>query len=358
MTDLQLLDQQAEWHVPPGACLAVREGSVESVACEGFARLEPAEALTADHWHDLASVSKLVTLLTLDRLVTAGKLQWETTLAELLPDAGNFGTATIDQVLRHRAGFAPWAPLYLEAASLSDPIGAILASEPIAQPGTQTTYSDLGMQVAARVIAEVCQLSFVDAVRQWLPELAGLIAHEGEGVPHPVAASSLGDRIEQDMVATGVPYEVTASDEGFEWRTHVLQGETSDCNAHYVYGRATGHAGWFANAQGALAIAELLLELNDSYSANPVDGIARGIRVYDIEWNGCSRTLVGHPGFTGAFVGASPATGGQPPVTFAWLSNRLHGSVPVTATLLAPVDRMWRHGLAVFDNHLHSGGIS
>ena len=349
-----LLDPAADWHVPPGVCMAVREGDALHTVIEGMARLDPAEPMTAAHRHDLASVSKLVTVLTLDALVLQGRLSWETTLAEVLGErAGQFSSATLNEVVRHRAGFRPWEPMYLRPEALRDPVGCILQGE---RGPSRTVYSDLGMQVAAEVIATVVGLPYADAVGTVLGEaFVAQLAHERGGVPTPVAASSVGDAIEQHMVATGEPYPVAVTDDGFDWRTNVLQGETSDCNAHYVYGGAAGHAGWFTNLNGALALGDLLLERGSALASDPVDGIAQGVRVYEIERNGRSRTLIGHPGFTGTFVGASAGFDDEPPLVVVWLSNRLHGLEPVPASRLAPVDQLWRRGLA--EMHRRFGGI-
>lgn len=349
-----LLDHGADWHVPPGVCMAVREGDALHTVVEGMARLLPAEPMTAQHWHDLASVSKLVTVLTLDALVLQGRLSWETTLAEVFGErVGQFGSTTVNDVVRHRAGFVPWEPMYLRPEALRDPVGYILAGE---RGPSRTVYSDLGMQIAAAVIEAVTQQPYADAVGAVLGDrFRAAFAHERDGVPTPVAASSVGDAIEQHMVATGEPYPVDVTDDGFNWRTHVLQGETSDCNAHYVYGGATGHAGWFTDLDGALALGDLLLERGAALAGDPVGGIAQGVRVYDIEWNGRSRTLIGHPGFTGTFVGASAGFDDQPPLVVVWLSNRLHGPEPVPASRLAPVDQLWRRGLAEMNRRF--GGI-
>ncbi|MGO1515091.1 MAG: serine hydrolase domain-containing protein [Agrococcus casei] len=357
--DVRLLDQDADWHVPPGACMAVQVADARHVACEGLARLQPSEPMTVGHWHDLASVSKLVTTLTLCVLVRAGLVEWQTTLADVLGGrAGKYGSVTVDQLLRHRGGFRPWKPLYLEAgAGVAgfDPIASILADEPASAPDTETVYSDLGMQVAAAVIEELTGTPYPDAVRSVLgPEFRREVTDERAGVPSPCAASSVGDAIEREMVATGVPYAVDADGDGFAWRTEVIQGETNDCNAHHAYGSAAGHAGWFSTAEGLLSLGELLLEIAEELAEEPVNGIGRGVRVYDIEWDGCRRTLVGHPGFTGTFVGVSPAIDEQPALVVAWLSNRLHDAEPVAASRLAPVDQLWRAGLAAFDARLNS----
>ena len=353
LLDVPLLDRQADWHVPPGACMAVQVADARHVACEGFARLHPSEPLTPGHWHDLASVSKMVTTLALCRLVRDGLLHWQTTLAEALGErAHRYATVTIDQLLRHRAGFTPWRPLYLDADG--DPVASILASEPEAAPDTETVYSDLGLQVAGVVIEAVTELPYPAAVRSLLGDLGGALADERTGVPSPCVASSVGDAIEREMVATGVPYPVDADDAGFAWRTEVIQGETNDGNAHHAYGTAVGHAGWFATAEGALALGSALLEVAEELAVEPVNGIGRGVRVYDIEWNGRLRTIIGHPGFTGTFLGVSPAANDEPPLVVAWLSNRLHAAEPVTAGRLAPTDKLWRHALAAFDARLNS----
>ncbi|WP_157983809.1 serine hydrolase domain-containing protein [Nesterenkonia muleiensis] len=357
-------EQNTGQHQPPGAVLVVIEGDQRFVSVTGLADIETAEPMTEAHFHDLASVSKVLTTLTLQRLFSDGAAAPGDPLSRFLPEAGTHGEATLDDLLRHRAGFREWWPLYLMPHE--DPVAAALSLDPRYPRGRGRHYSDLGMQAVGAVISRITGLGFAEAVIELLLEPLGVeTVTPGSPPPGaPVTSGQYGDAIERDMVTTSTPHPVDAGTqtaaERFPWRRHLIRGEIGDCNAFHAFGTAAGHAGWFADAAGLLRIAEVLAnpqkagiraETSASLSTEKDQvahdqGQGQGVRTYRMQWRGQQRVFLGHPGFTGTFIAAAPAVGEYAQVLSVLLTNRLHGSpVPGRAHLM-PVDTMWRTAMA------------
>ncbi|WP_150461872.1 serine hydrolase domain-containing protein [Nesterenkonia ebinurensis] len=372
----------ADAHSPPGAVFAITEGEQTHYWTSGTADLETAEAMTQAHAHDLASVSKLLTTLTLQRLFTLGELAPQDTLARFFgPVAGAHCEVTVEDLLRHQSGFREWWPMYLSPGRQSSPIPQILEMPARYPRGVEWHYSDLGMQVAGAVAAEVTAQSFSQAVGELLLGPLG-IETITPGRPHagtPVTSGPLGDAIEREMVASNTPYPVDDSTKtaaaDFPWREHQLRGEVADCNAFHAFdaasGQAAGHAGWFGDAAGLLRLgAALAVPENAGISAEQSAQLAtaapnspdfgevgfaqgRGARMYQLPWRGEQRTFLAHPGFTGTYLAAAPATPEAPKVISVMLSNRLHGQPPPDRDRLMPVDQMWRRAMASANKTLH-----
>lgn len=375
----------AEVDAPPGAVVMVVEGDHRIVSTAGYADVRSSEPITVRHVHDLASVSKILTTLTLSRLFSEGHATPECTLDRFFGQrAGCYGDVTLDDLLRHRSGFRPWWPLYLtggEAAHRPAPedlLQQILDLSPHYPRGTECRYSDLGMQVAGEVISQITSEPYAEAVRHVLLEPLGAYSVT-PGTPRPgapVAAGPLGDGIEREMVDTGAPFPVSpalkSAAQNFPWRDHVLCGEVADGNAFHAFstpsGHAAGHAGWFSDAAGLLSIGEALcapqmmglsddlatalgLSLEGSAGAGYQQG--RGLRAYTLRWRGEDRRFFGHPGFTGTLLAAAPATAGAPAVISVMLTNRVHGQQRLNRERLAPVETLWREAMAQADAICH-----
>ncbi len=365
----ELLASPRDGHVPPGAALLVAAGGRTFAGAAGIADLDSAEPMTLAHRHDLASVSKSLTTLALLVLIRRGLLAPESTLAALLgrERAGVHGDRTIEQLLRHRAGLAEWHPLYLAPGGVDDPLGVALALPPRYPADEGRHYSDLGFMALGGVLAAVTGMDLVPAIRALLLEPVDATGVGAGPVAGPVAAGPDGDAIEREMVMSGVPYPVDADPDAFDgWRRGTLRGGIADGNAFHAFRGAAGHAGWFAGPAGLLAIGLAIAEperhglwgADESTllaSAGPDEAQAFGLRRYRATWAGESREFLGHPGFAGSMLAASPAARpGEEPVVVVLASNRLHGRPAPGRGGLADVERMWRDALALADRHLNA----
>lgn len=375
---------------PAGAVVAVIEGDHKIMSTAGFADIATQEPMTSGHAHDLASVSKLVTVLSMQRLFSLGEITADHTLGNLFgATAGSHQEVTVDDLLRHRSGMREWWPLYLvgsSTAAADDPVARILGMPPRYPRPAPWHYSDLGMQLVGKIIATVTGRSFEEAARALVLDPIGATTVTA-GVPAsgaPVASGPRGDSIEREMVASDIPYPVDLATQAdaaeFPWRTETIRGDVADCNAFHAFGtargHAAGHAGWFGDAEGMLKVAQALVEPETvgiapeiaaeferpcaSSPAMDDDGFAqgRGVRLYSINWRGQERIFRGHPGFTGTFVAAAPETADAPAVRAVMLTNRLHGHPPATRKTLMSVDQLWRHTMSAAQAFLPPAALS
>lgn len=360
-----IIEARSPMHPPPSAVFALTEGGTSYVSAAGIDDLSLGTAATAAHAFDLASVSKLLTTLTLARLVAEGTISSGDRIGHLLGSrAGIHADVTIDQLLRHRAGLAEWHPIYLLPDVHQDPVKATLSIPPRYQRDSGHHYSDLGFQILGDVISRVSGARFDEMVRQLVlaPLQARTVTPFRPGDGTPAAAGPDGDAIEREMVRSGTPYAVDADEKTFAWRHATLRGAVADGNSFHAFGAAAGHAGWFSDAAGALAIAAALAsperigaspDAIEAMAAEVDPGQGAGTRTYRLRWKGVERLFLGHPGFTGTFIAASPATTSEPEVLAVLLTNRLHGRPAPTRHALSPVEDRWRDAMALADHILN-----
>lgn len=356
---------RTEGHAPTGAVFAVVEDGRTDIVASGIADLGTGAPMTVGHAFDLASVSKTLTTLAVRRLIHLGALAEDTPVGSILGvRAGVAAEATIDDLLRHRAGLREWWPLYLLPEAEEDPVAAALSLAPRYPRGAGRHYSDLGMQALGAVIAHVTGSAFAEAVRQVLldPLSAATVSPGAPAAGMPVVAGPDGDAIEREMVRSGVPYPVDVDPAGFAWRSGILRGEIADGNAFHAFGGAAGHAGWFGDADGMLRIAAAIAAPQAwglgaasaaAFRAAVDAGQGQGLLHYRMRWRGTDRLFLSHNGFTGALVAASPATDDQPEVLTVLLTNRLHGRPAPGRDRLVPVDLLWREAMSRADALLH-----
>lgn len=289
----------------PGAILGiVTADGRQVVRVAGLAQRVPvAEPLTADHWFDLASVSKVIaTTMIVLRLAEAGRIDLDRPLTDAIPDLRQYDVAnaaerrlTFRDCLAHRTFLPAVEPIY--------------------------TYGD----DPARLRAFVLQ-------REW---------RHGPPVYSDINFILLGIAIERltgggldalppgEGLSWGPPPGPAVATEFCQWRGRMLKGEVHDENAAAMGGR-TGHAGLFGTVAGVLGFARGLLDGSGASPAllaeirTPIEGHrTAGWEVRHPGWSGgqtCSATTIGHTGFTGTGLWIDHDRG------LAWtlLTNRVH----------------------------------
>lgn len=326
---------------PPGAVIGVSRGGRRVFRSRGSARvftergpLPELVPMTEHVVSDLGSVTKvLATTSALITLVATGH-------ASLSPTVGG---ATLEQLLRHRAGLWEWWPVYLEARGPDAALERVASLPRRYPPDSGFHYSDLGFMLLGSLVEAAAGAPLADVVRSRVLEPLGLThvsyAHPPEG--SVVAASSNGDAIEREMIATGRPYPVPVDASGFtRWREHVLVGEVNDGNAFHAFGGVAGHAGLFAPATDLLRFGEGLLTslrgegpfdagvLRRFITPGPDAAQALGFHLWP-EYG-----AAGHLGFPGVGFAILP----ERDLAVAMVTNRLHlqGAAP------RPTDGMFR----------------
>ena len=128
--------------------LVGRRGAIAYARAAGRRAVEPKpEPMTRDTVFDMASLTKpIATATSVMILVEEGKIRLADRLVRFLPEFDNHGKAeiTIEQLLRHRAGFIPDNPL---ADYKDGPEAAwkrIAELDLVSPPGERFRYSDVG----------------------------------------------------------------------------------------------------------------------------------------------------------------------------------------------------------------------
>ena len=161
------LEEVREKHGLPAiaACLVVK-GEVVAASAVGVRLLGTRTPVTRDDPFLTCSVTKPMTATMIARLVDAGILRWDLTLAQGLPPLQHamksaYRSVTIAQLLAHVSGL-PYEPTRADPDSPEDAEQAMakrqvystlaLLDEPVAEPGTRVVYG--GGSIVAASIAE------------------------------------------------------------------------------------------------------------------------------------------------------------------------------------------------------------
>ncbi|WP_375397234.1 serine hydrolase domain-containing protein [uncultured Sphingomonas sp.] len=290
----------------PGATLGmVTAGGERAVRLAGHAAVVPApDMLTADHWFDLASLTKVIaTTPMILALAGQGRIDLDRPLTDAIPDLRQYDVAgAVERTLTFRACLAHATPLP--------------AVEPI------YTHGDDPARLRAFVLQREWRLgpavySDINFI------LLGIAIERLTGAP--LSAWPLGEGLGYGP-PPGAPAVAT---EYCPWRGRILKGEVHDENAAALGGEA-GHAGLFGTIAGVLDFARGLL---DGSGASPailaaIRERANGNRTCGWDaahsgWPGgdaCSVDTIGHTGFTGTGLWVDFGRG----VAWALLTNRVH----------------------------------
>ncbi|MDB5711306.1 MAG: esterase [Sphingomonas bacterium] len=294
----------AEGRIPGATLGVVTADGRRAVKLIGHAALEPEpEALTEDHWFDLASVSKVVATTTMIlKLADEGRIDLDRPLTDAIPDLRQYDVAnaaerklTFRDCLSHRTFFPAVEPVY--------------------------TYGDDPQRLRAFVLQRewkhgapvYSDINFI---------LLGIAIERLTG--QPLSAWPLGPGL-----SYGPPPGPAVATERCPWRQRVLKGEVHDENASAMGGE-TGHAGLFGTVAGVLDFARALLD-----GSGASEAMLWAIRTPFYEhrtcgwerrfagWSGgqaCSPETIGHTGFTGTGLWIDFERG------LAWtlLTNRVH----------------------------------
>ena len=256
--------------------------------------LETAPAVTTDTLYDLASVTKMFSAnYAVQKLVTDGKLDIDTPVAEILGDA--FATDTLDlayaeseispgleqqiawkrsitprDLLMHQAGFPADLKYYNPDYDLSklspgpagsnpvfalgreDTLKAVFKTPLLYEPGSQTKYSDVDYMLLGFIVEKITGERLDAYVKKTFYEPLGLtrttfLPLENGFAPDDCAATELNGNTRDHRVSfPGI-------------REETLQGEVHDEKAWYCMEGVSGHAGLFSSASDLARLASVMI---------------------------------------------------------------------------------------------------
>ena len=216
--------------------------------------------VTADLVYDLASLTKVLATTSLALILTArGGLDPERPLAETGPLAEimprgfrasvQWLRVTAGHLLAHQSGLRPWRPFYrlpgtTPAERRRAALTAIFEEKPEAEPGRRTIYSDLNFILLGLLLETLGQAPLEEQFQREVARPLNLKATGFRPKRGPLAPTEDGFRTGGPL---GHPEALT--------RGPTPLGRAHDDNAVF-FGGVAGHAGLFAPAAEAWAIAE------------------------------------------------------------------------------------------------------
>ena len=347
---------------PSAVYLAAEKGEIVLHRAVGLAVAEPAriEART-DMIYDLASLTKpLVTGLLTAMLIERGSIALDQRVATLLNEFEVDGkrTITVQDLATHTSGLAAWRPFYLTCA---DPDGVLadIAATALELGGDTVTYSDLNFITLAAIIEGFWEKPLDEIAREMIFRPLGLkdtFFNPPSALKHRIAASEKGNEYERQTCIEKGHLRPESSFIDPHFRTEIIWGDVHDNNAHFMKGVA-GHAGLFATAKDALALALQFLPEHSGllkpetcalFSANYTKGQNedRSLSFQLASTDGSSAgdsispNSFGHNGFTGTSLWIDP----ESDRVYILLTNRTHAH-PLPFVNINSVRRHF-HGLA------------
>jgi len=250
----------------PGAVVGILSGAPDNrqkmvIAC-GLTALTRfnGQPVSSKTYYDLASLSKpLATVLGVLCLIKAGELRLDTTLDTLLPHLKvprTLSEISLRHLLGHTSGLPAHRPYFQRLTQIPrqkrlPKVVSWILQEPLqGRPGAKVIYSDLGYIILGEIIRQRSSLPLSEFVQKYIY------------TPMDITSEIFYNRPEHPRD------RVYAATELCPWRRKVLKGQVHDDNA-YALGGVAGHAGLFANIDGVLAIAALLLDIYQKRAEHP-----------------------------------------------------------------------------------------
>ena len=316
------------------------QGDISS-SSHGYRRsldLEIPEKMDFFTQFDVASLTKIIfttnmLMLSVDRNL----LKIEDPVHKYLPGwkVADKEKITVRNLLEHQSGLQPWLPLYVRCKTAADAFDVIAQSSLIGKPGEKRAYSDLGFIALGQILRSIYGSNLEDIFEKELkPELNLKSTQFARPTrDENVAATSVGDSYEMNMISSGVPYKVPETTEEFSnWRSYILSGEINDGNSFHLFNGISSHAGLFSDATDLINLSKIYLDAVDhdkvfssktirlfmQQSSDPLQCV--GFRTWSIPTKNGDVLFYGHTGFTGVAFGFSP----ELDFSAVMLTNRLH----------------------------------
>jgi len=166
-------------------CVTVVEGG-ETVfdECRGLAERRFGVPIDHETKFHVGSIGKMFTAVAIAQLVEAGKLSWDATLAQVLPEYADQAAAkdiTVWELLHHTAGLGDvLVPEYFahreQFTQPADFLDLIARQPKTGEPGKEWTYSNAGYLLLGRIVEKASHESYFDYVQRHVFARAGMQA--------------------------------------------------------------------------------------------------------------------------------------------------------------------------------------
>jgi CubicO group peptidase (beta-lactamase class C family) len=190
----ELLEEVRKKHrLPAVAGAAIHQGNIVSGAV-GLRKIGDETKVTVDDQFHIGSCTKSMTATLCGMLVEEGKLKWESTLAELLPELAekihaDYRPVKVEQLLAHRSGMS--ADTNTKSGTLrklydDGELGAtlreqrqkyaeiVLAEKPVSAPGSEFAYSNRNFMLAGAIVERLTDTAWEELMKTRLFEPLGM----------------------------------------------------------------------------------------------------------------------------------------------------------------------------------------
>jgi uncharacterized protein YbbC (DUF1343 family)/CubicO group peptidase (beta-lactamase class C family) len=244
------IDRAIERGQVPGAVVLVgRRGAIAYSRAAGKRALLPqAEVLTRDTIFDMASLTKpIATATSVMILIEEGRLRLSDHMTSTLKEWDNHGKAsvTIEQLLRHRAGFIADNPLTDYERGPDAAWSKLAELELVSRPGEQFRYSDVGFMILGKLVERQSGRRLDEFARERIFDVLGMT-----GAHFRPLELKPGSGLPADGEIAPTERETPAG--------RMLRGVVHDPRARALGGVA-GHAGLFATADDLAIFAQMIL---------------------------------------------------------------------------------------------------
>ncbi|MFA1821973.1 serine hydrolase domain-containing protein [Virgibacillus oceani] len=279
---------------------------------------------------DLASLTKIITMTGILRLITEKRFGLETRLSKLLPLSDRvqeINNITVKELLTHSSGLRAWYPFYtLHPRSFLEALADIDLKH---HSDSKVVYSDLNYMLLGEIIKSISEKNLSQFLQENIVEPLNLPSLSyGSLKENPfVVSTEFGNRTERKMVQ-----ERHLLFDGWRSFEEAIHGEVNDGNAFYYFGGEAGHAGLFGTTDDLDKILALYLKggqiegnefINQSLVKLSLNNLVgnRGLGWHSGE---PFPTGFGHTGFTGTSIWLDPENS----ITGIVLTNRLNVKEP------------------------------
>ena len=192
-----LISAQAGTAVPAVGALVIQQGKVTEIGVSGLRHIGEPERVQADDTWLIGSCTKPMTVTLIARLVDRQLLSWTAPLSAMMPDLmqnmrPEYRSVTLIQLLSHRSGLGIGDEklgnrFFSDTRALPEQRLAFatlgLQQPPVAAPGTEFHYSNIGFVVAAAIAERVTGASYENLMHNEVFEHLGMLS-AGFGPPH------------------------------------------------------------------------------------------------------------------------------------------------------------------------------
>ncbi len=279
--------------------------------------------MTVNAMFDLASVTKVTATTSAAMLLyDRGMYRLDQKVSSILPEFRGHGkeNITIKHLLVHNSGLPAFKRYYKIFDTREQIVDDIMNTDLIFEPGTDYTYSDLGMITMQFIIEKLTGQPIDEFLRENLFDILGM----------------------QNTMYNPPPekwYYCVPSEVDNYWRHTTVKGKVHDENA-FVFGGVAGHAGLFSTTSDLAKLMSLYVN-NGEYKGKTIfqpstmdmftsiqtkygdRGLGWGIKSVDGYSSGGSKfsdTSFGHTGFTGTSIWVDKERG----VFVILLTNRVY----------------------------------